>query len=151
MSVLERESVSRHLCANLGAHGWEAESPVASPAVRLRSPVCQAPGEEEAWNPPRSPASCGSRLRSRAHGEASSGGLGLALPGLRALEKAALPSCLPHSPLPAALGRGGQDVSPSPDTFTKNLSPGVLRRGHKQLSRRTGLGLFGERRKGNGT
>lgn len=104
MSVLERESVSRHPCANLGAHGWESGSPVAFLALRLRSAVCQASSEEE-----------GSllsvqrlQLRSLGHGgKHLGGGLVLALPGLRALEKAALPPCLSHRPVSAVLGGWG--------------------------------------------
>lgn len=146
-SVLERESVSRHTCANLGARGWEPDSPVAFLAPLHRLSTLQ-PGGSLAPQRPAAPSSS----PVVAGGKHLGGGLVLALPGLRALEKAAVPPCLPHQPVPAALGRWGPGSVP----FTRHLhlesvtwkiyggvtnnSPGAR-----------GLGLFGERRKGNGT
>lgn len=79
------------------------------------------------------------------------GGLVLALPGLRALEKAAVPPCLPHQPVPAALGRWGPGGFP----FTRHLHlESVTWKIYGGITNNSpgsrGLGLFGEGRKGNG-
>lgn len=134
MSVLARERLSCHPCANLRAHTLEPDPPHAFPAAPLRSAASQASREDRSLG---SSTPSGSQLRSRGlHGEKPPAGgpcPGRApCAGSRCVAPPPPPRVCPTALRPLPLGRWGPGGVPSALHLHLEDSP----RGDNQLCER---------------